>query len=96
MCSGDHFHWHSSTGWIMWKTQIMLLMIGATVGVYDGNPGGTREEPDWGMLWRFESLAKATVFGGGVAKVLNRDAMANAQCADWFVALAQCHSASSV
>jgi acetoacetyl-CoA synthetase len=65
--SGERFHWYSSTGWIMWNTQVMALMIGATVCVYDGNPGGTREKPDWGTLWRFASLAKATFFGAGAA-----------------------------
>ncbi len=65
--AGDRFHWYSSTGWIMWNVQLGALMGGTTVCVFDGNPGGTRERPDWGTLWRFAALAKATFFGAGAA-----------------------------
>jgi acetoacetyl-CoA synthetase len=65
--AGERFHWYSSTGWIMWNTQLGALLGGTTVCIYDGNPGGTRERPDWGTLWRFASLAKATFFGAGAA-----------------------------
>ncbi len=58
--AGERFHWYSSTGWIMWNTQVYALMGGTTVCLYDGNPGGTRARPDWGTLWRFASLAGAT------------------------------------
>ena len=45
----------------MWNAQLGALMGGTTVCIFDGNPGGTRERPDWGTLWRFASLAKATL-----------------------------------
>ena len=65
--AGERFHWYSSTGWIMWNSQVNALLGGTTVCIYDGNPGGTREAPDWGTLWRFASLAKATFLGAGAA-----------------------------
>jgi len=65
--AGERFHWYSSTGWIMWNVQLGALMGGTTVCIFDGNPGGTRERPDWGTLWRFASLAKLTFFGAGAA-----------------------------
>ena len=65
--AGERFHWYSSTGWIMWNSQVSVLLGGTTVCIYDGNPGGTRDAPDWGTLWRFASLAKATFFGAGAA-----------------------------
>ncbi len=42
----------------MWNVQLGALMGGTTVCIFDGNPGGTRERPDWGTLWRFASLAE--------------------------------------
>jgi acetoacetyl-CoA synthetase len=65
--AGERFHWYSSTGWIMWNVQIGALLGGTTVCLFDGNPGGTRERPDWGTLWRFASLAKLSFFGAGAA-----------------------------
>ena len=65
--AGERFHWYSSTGWIMWNVQLGALMGGTTVCLFDGNPGGTRERPDWGTLWRFASLAKLSFFGAGAA-----------------------------
>jgi acetoacetyl-CoA synthetase len=65
--SGDRFHWYSSTGWIMWNCQVNGLLGGTTVCLFDGNPGGTREQPDWGTLWRFAALAGVSYFGAGAA-----------------------------
>ncbi len=65
--AGERFHWYSSTGWIMWNVQLGALMGGTTVCLFDGNPGATRERPDWGTLWRFASLAKLSFFGAGAA-----------------------------
>jgi acetoacetyl-CoA synthetase len=65
--AGERFHWYSSTGWIMWNTQLYALMCGTTTCLFDGNPGGTRARPDWGTLWRFAALSKASFFGAGAA-----------------------------
>ena len=65
--AGERFHWYSSTGWIMWNSQVNALMGGTTVCMFDGSPGGTRERPDWGTLWRFAARAQATFFGAGAA-----------------------------
>ena len=49
---GERFHWYSSTGWVMWNAQVAGLLNGVTCVIYDGNPGGSKENPDWGILWR--------------------------------------------
>ncbi len=68
---GERFHWYSSTGWIMWNCQITGLLAGTTCCIYDGNPGGTRDKPDWGTLWRFAAETKTTFFGAGAAFYAN-------------------------
>ncbi|OYV00924.1 MAG: acetoacetate--CoA ligase [Burkholderiales bacterium PBB5] len=68
--TGDRFHWYSSTGWIMWNSQISGLLSGTTVCVFDGSPAAPARPggpADWGTLWRFAALAKATFFGAGAA-----------------------------
>ena len=64
---GERFHWYSSTGWVMWNAQIGGLLGGTTCVIYDGNPGGTREQPDWGVLWRLAAETGVTCFGAGAA-----------------------------
>ncbi|MGO2136437.1 acetoacetate--CoA ligase [Marinobacter sp.] len=59
----DRYFWFSTTGWIMWNCQISGLLLGATICLFDGNPG----YPDLGTLWRFAEEAKATFFGAGAA-----------------------------
>jgi acetoacetyl-CoA synthetase len=59
----DRFHWYSTTGWIMWNSQITGLLVGATICIYDGNPG----YPDLGTLWKFAARAGVTFFGAGAA-----------------------------
>lgn len=59
----DRFHWYSSTGWIMWNCQVGGLLNGATICLYDGNPGW----PDWSTLWRFVGETGVTFFGAGAA-----------------------------
>ncbi|MGI4779339.1 MAG: acetoacetate--CoA ligase [Janthinobacterium lividum] len=68
---GERFHWYSSTGWIMWNCQLAGLAVGATVALYDGNPAGSRERPDWGVLWRFVARHRVTFFGAGAAYFAN-------------------------
>ncbi len=68
---GERFHWYSSTGWVMWNAQLAGLLCGATVCLYDGHPAGSRERPDWGVLWRFAARHRVTFFGAGAAYFAN-------------------------
>jgi len=64
---GERFHWYSSTGWVMWNAQLAGLLNGTTCVIYDGNPGGSKDQPDWTTLWRFASDLGVTFFGAGAA-----------------------------
>ena len=68
---GERFHWYSSTGWVMWNAQVAGLLNGITCVIYDGNPGGSKDNPDWGVLWRLASEEKVTYFGAGAAFYAN-------------------------
>ncbi|WP_287984193.1 acetoacetate--CoA ligase [Diaphorobacter sp.] len=64
---GERYHWYSSTGWIMWNAQVGGLLGGTTCVLYDGNPGGSKERPDWTVLWRMAAEERVTFFGAGAA-----------------------------
>jgi len=64
---GERYHWYSSTGWIMWNSQVNGLLNGTTICIFDGSPGGSKDNPDWTTLWRFVSKAGVTFFGAGAA-----------------------------
>lgn len=68
---GERYHWYSSTGWVMWNSQLSGLAFGATICIYDGNPAGGKEKPDWGVLWRFVARHKVSFFGAGAAYFTN-------------------------
>jgi acetoacetyl-CoA synthetase len=68
---GERYHWYSSTGWVMWNSQLSGLAFGATICIYDGNPAGSKEKPDWRVLWRFVARHKVTFFGAGAAYFTN-------------------------
>ncbi|RYF70375.1 MAG: acetoacetate--CoA ligase, partial [Comamonadaceae bacterium] len=68
---GERFHWYSSTGWVMWNSQLSGLAFGTTICVFDGHPGGSKDKPDWGVLWRFVARHKVTFFGAGAAYFTN-------------------------
>jgi acetoacetyl-CoA synthetase len=68
---GERFHWFTSTGWVMWNAQISGLLTGTTICLYDGSPSGTKDAPDWGVLWRFAARHKVTFFGSGAAFYAN-------------------------
>jgi acetoacetyl-CoA synthetase len=55
----DRFFWFSTTGWMMWNYLMGGLLVGATVVLYDGNPG----YPDLNALWRMASEERVTYFG---------------------------------
>lgn len=64
----DRFFWYSSTGWIMWNLQVAALLVGTTICLFDGSPGGNRSgETDLMTLWRFADRARVTFFGAGAA-----------------------------
>ena len=68
---GERYHWYSSTGWVMWNIQVAGLLGGTTCCIYDGNPAGSKEHPDWGVLWRFAAELGVTFFGAGAAFFAN-------------------------
>ncbi len=63
----DRYMWFTTTGWIMWNAQIGGLLVGATICIYDGNPG----YPDLSVLWKFAEETGITFFGAGAAYYLN-------------------------
>ena len=64
---GERFCWYSSTGWVMWNCQVAGLLSGTTCVIFDGSPGGPRQAPDWGTLWRFAARHRVTFLGSGAA-----------------------------
>jgi acetoacetyl-CoA synthetase len=57
--ASDRMFWFSSTSWIMWNFVANCLQVGATILLFDGNPG----YPDVKTLWRFVARERATFFG---------------------------------
>nr|MCU0958347.1 acetoacetate--CoA ligase [Hydrogenophaga sp.] len=68
---GERYHWYSSTGWVMWNAQASGLLNGTTCVLYDGNPGGSKDRPDWTTLWRLAADHRVTFFGAGAAFYAN-------------------------
>ncbi|MBI5278874.1 MAG: acetoacetate--CoA ligase [Burkholderiales bacterium] len=64
---GERYHWYSSTGWVMWNANISGLLNGTTCCIYDGSPSGSKDNPDWGVLYRFAAATGATFLGAGAA-----------------------------
>jgi acetoacetyl-CoA synthetase len=56
---GDRFFWFTTTGWMMWNYLVSGLCLGATIVLFDGDPGW----PDLGTLWRLAAETGITVFG---------------------------------
>lgn len=61
--AGERFHWYTTTGWIMWNCQVSGLLLGATICLFDGNPGW----PKPGALWEFANRTGVHFFGAGAA-----------------------------
>jgi acetoacetyl-CoA synthetase len=55
----DRFFWFTTTGWMMWNLLVGGLLSGATILLYDGNPG----YPDMNALWKFAERTGMTHFG---------------------------------
>lgn len=59
----DRFFWFTTTGWVMWNVLIGGLLTGATIVLFDGNPG----YPDSRTLWSLAERHRITYFGVGAA-----------------------------
>ncbi|ODS68329.1 MAG: acetoacetate--CoA ligase [Bordetella sp. SCN 67-23] len=81
---GERYHWYSSTGWVMWNAQMAGLLSGTTCVLFDGNPGGAKDAPDWTVLWRFAAETGVSFFGSGAAFYANcmKADIAPADCGD--------------
>ncbi|MFU8849638.1 acetoacetate--CoA ligase [Micromonospora sp. SL1-18] len=55
----DRFFWFTTTGWMMWNFLVSGPAVGATIVLFDGNPG----HPDLGALWRLAEQSDTTYFG---------------------------------
>ncbi len=56
---GDSLLYFTTCGWMMWNWQLSALSLGATLYLYDGNPGF----PDVPALWRIIDALNVTHFG---------------------------------
>ncbi|MFT5223928.1 MAG: acetoacetyl-CoA synthetase, partial [Glaciecola sp.] len=56
---GDRFFWFSTTGWMMWNFLVSGLLVGASIVLFDGNPG----HPDLDNLWTLAEELEVTFFG---------------------------------
>jgi acetoacetyl-CoA synthetase len=56
---GDRFFWFTTTGWMMWNFLVSAPAVGASIVLFDGNPGW----PDMSALWRLAREAGVTYFG---------------------------------
>ncbi|HEY7271409.1 MAG TPA: acetoacetate--CoA ligase [Actinoplanes sp.] len=63
---GDRFFWFTTTGWMMWNFLVSAPAVGATVVMFDGNPG----HPDMSALWDLAVEAGVTYFGTSAPFIL--------------------------
>ena len=57
--AGDRFSWFTTTGWMMWNYVVSGLLVGATIVLFDGDPG----HPDVSTLWRLAADEGLDVLG---------------------------------
>ena len=56
---GDRIFYFTTCGWMMWNWLVSALGVGATVVLYEGNPG----HPTMSRLWEMAERTKLHVFG---------------------------------
>ena len=56
---GDRFCWFTTTGWMMWNYLVSGLVVGATIVLFDGDPG----HPDLMTLWTLAGELDVTLLG---------------------------------
>ena len=59
----DHFCWLTSSGWIMWNVQLVALLRGCSIAMFDFAPN----YPDLLEVWRKVDEENLTYFGAGAA-----------------------------
>lgn len=59
----DVFHWHTSTGWVMWNLQIAGLLVGSRIVLFDGNPA----YPGPDAIWQLAEDERVTTLGASAA-----------------------------
>jgi acetoacetyl-CoA synthetase len=57
--AGDRFFWFTTTGWMMWNYLMSGLLVGATIVLFDGDPGF----PDLTNLWQLAAETGIDMFG---------------------------------
>ncbi len=57
------FFWFTTTGWMMWNFLVGVLLSGASIVLYDGNPG----HPDMNVLWDLAQETGMSCFGTSAA-----------------------------
>lgn len=55
----DRFLWFTTTGWMMWNYLVSGLLVGASIVLFDGDPGA----PDLTAMWQLAADTDTTVFG---------------------------------
>jgi acetoacetyl-CoA synthetase len=55
----SRFSWFTTTGWMMWNYLVSGLLVGATIVLYDGDPG----HPTLDTLWGLCEAERLTWFG---------------------------------
>lgn len=60
---GARYMWLTSSGWIMWNSQLNALCSGASVAMFEGAPN----LPDMLAVWRMVAEEHVTYFGAGAA-----------------------------
>jgi len=59
----DRFFWYTTTGWMMWNFLTSGLLVGAAIGLYDGDPNFTSPL----RLWAFIDEQRVTCAGLGAS-----------------------------
>lgn len=63
----ERLFWFTTTGWMMWNYLVSGLLGGASIVLYDGDPG----YPDLMTLWNMAEASEVTVYGGAAGFFMN-------------------------
>jgi acetoacetyl-CoA synthetase len=77
--AGDRFFWYSTTGWMLWNFDLSVLLRGAAMISFDGNPLW----PNAMAMWQLAAEEQATFFGNSApfhTTCRNRGLTPSAEC----------------